>query len=270
MKFNLIIIFFTSALALRAQKFSITPFVGVKAEIGTGQGAQDEDYAYFKTYTPRIHAGISPVLLGFNFEFLKNKNIFSLGLVHGDQANSTIRLEYFEKFHSPYLNYQFLTKITNFAGYNVFKVPMLYKRELLSLNSKKHPSNQIISVKMQTGMNMLFLRTKGVPVLQNPIVHGASVTLLGDTLVPVTFSGHYNRSFSVSFNVGFDFDFYIKNQRRVNLQLYYEQGTYKIAQSAIAFYKVNSAIPWSGFATTSRGSSIHFKLGFPISLKTKH
>jgi hypothetical protein len=268
MKYLVFIFIISIAFCSKAQHFSITPFVGVKAEFGTGQGAQDEDYAYFKTYTPRIHTGISPVLLGFNFEFTKNKNLFSLGIVHGDQANSTIRLEYFEKYHSPYLNYQFLTKITNFAGYNVFKVPMLYKRELLSLNSKKHPGNQIISVKMQTGMNMLYLRTKGIPVLQNPIVHGASVTLLGDTLVPVTFSGHYNRSFSVSFNVGLDFDFYIKNQRRVNLQLYYEQGTYKIAQSAIALYKVNSAIPWSGFATTSRGSSIHFKLGFPIGLKT--
>lgn len=266
MKNLLTLLFLTSVLSLQAQKLSFTPFVGVKAEIGTGEGAQDEDYAYFKSFTPRIHAGISPVLLGFNLEYLKNKNLYSLGIVHGDQANSTLRVEYFEPFDSPYLSYKFNRRLTNFAGYNVFKVPISYKRELFTIKSKVKPDNKIMSVRLNTGMNLLFLRTKGIPVLQNPISYGPSITLLGDTLYPVGYSGHYNRSFSVSFNLGLDFDFYVKNKRRFNLQLYYEQGTYKITQAAILFYKDNPEFAWGGFATTSRGSSIHFKLGFPINL----
>jgi hypothetical protein len=269
MKNKLTILCVTSVLAFQAQRFSITPFVGVKAEIATGEGAQNEDYAYFKSFAPRVHTGISPVLLGFNFEYLKNKNLFSLGVVHGDQANSTIRVEYMAKTNSPYLNYQFRQKLSNFAGYNVFKVPFSYKRELFSINSKSKPEDKVMDVRMHTGFNLQFLDIKGVLVLQNPISFGSDITLLGDTLYPVGYSGHYNRSFSVSFNGGFDFDFYVKNKRRFNLQLYYEQGTYKIAQAAIAFYKVNSDIPWGGFSSKSRGSSIHFKLGFPINLNRK-
>jgi len=269
MRNKLTLLFVTSVLALQAQKFSITPFVGVKAEIATGEGAQNEDYAYFKAFAPRIHTGLSPVLLGFNLEYLKNKNLYSIGLVHGDQANSTIRVEYFVKSDSPYLNYQFAKKLSNFAGYNVFKVPFSYKRELFSVNSKARPENKAMSVRMHTGLNLQFLRIKGVPILQNPIGFGYSITLLGDTLDAVGYSGHYNRSFSISFNFGLDFDFYVKNKRRFNLQLYYEQGTYKIAQSVIAFYKDNPDIAWGGFASTSRGSSIHFKLGFPINFESK-
>jgi hypothetical protein len=269
MKNKLTIVFVTSVLALQAQKFSFTPFVGVKAEISTGEGAQNEDYAYFKSFAPRIHAGLSPVLLGFNLEYLKNKNLFSVGLVHGDQANSTIRVEYFVKSNSPYLNYQFNTILTNYAGYNVFKVPFSYKREIFSIHSKAKPENRVMSVRMHTGLNLQFLRIKGVPVLQNPIGFGSTITLLGDTLDPVGYSGHFNRSYSVSFNLGIDFDFYIKNKRKFNLQFYYEQGTYKIAQSVILFYKDNPDIAWGGFASTSRGSSIHFKLGFPINFESK-
>ena len=269
MKNKLTILCVTSVFALQAQKFSITPFVGVKAEIATGEGAYNEDYTYFKSFAPRIHAGISPVLLGFNFEYLKNKHLFSLGLVHGDQANSTIRVEYFVKSISPYSNYKFLTKLSNFAGYNVFKVPFSYKRELFSINSKSKPENKVMRVRLHTGFNLQFLDIKGVPVLQNPIGFGYTVTLLGDTLDPIGYSGHYNRSFSVSFNGGLDFDFYVKNKRKFNLQLYYEQGTYKIAQAAIALYKDNPDIAWTGFRSTSRGSSIHFKLGFPINLNRK-
>jgi hypothetical protein len=269
MKNKLTILFVTSVFALQAQKFSLTPFVGVKAEIATGEGAQNEEYTYFKSFAPRVHAGLSPVLLGFNLEYFISKNIYSIGLVHGDQANSTIRVEYFVKSDSPYLNYQFPQKLSNFAGYNVFKVPFSYKRELFSMNSKAKPDNKVMSMRLHSGFNLQFLRIKGVPVLQNPIGFGSSITLPGDTLDAVSYSGHYNRSFSVSFNLGLDFDFYIKNKRRFNLQLYYEQGTYKIAQSVIAFYKDNPNIAWGGFTSTSRGSSIHFKLGFPINIYSR-
>ena len=49
MKKLLAVLFVISALALQAQKLSFTPFIGIKAEIGTGEGAQNEDYAYFKS-----------------------------------------------------------------------------------------------------------------------------------------------------------------------------------------------------------------------------
>lgn len=216
---------------------------------------------YFQVHTPRFFTSLSPVLLGFNLEYSQRKSLYSIGQVHGDEAISTIWIDYNIVSNDPYLNYQFSAYNQNSAGYNVFKIPLSYKKELFSINSKRHPENKTLSVRLNTGMNLEFLRIKGIPIIQNPISFGQAVTLLGDTIEPVGYSGHYNRSFSMSFNLGFDFD--IKNKRRFNLQLYYEQGTRKIAQAVIGIYHNDDPnFFWTSFRATSRGSSFHFNWAF--------
>lgn len=270
MKLLLSFFFFTSVSALQAQKLFVTPYVGVKTEIGSTKQPTNSENAYYEVFTPRTHFGLSPILLGLNLEYSVNKNTIGLGFVHGDQANSTVRFEYYVKSEDIYSGYKFKTYKENFAGYNVFKLPISYKRELLVLNSKKRTENKVLDINFHTGLNLEFLKIKNVPVLQNPISFGKEITLLGDTIEAVGYSGHYNRNFSVSFNLGIDFKVYIKNKKRINFQLYYEQGTFKIAQSAIGiYYNGNTTIAQTIFSSTSRGSSIHFKLGFPIGVIKK-
>lgn len=271
MKLFFSLLLLTSVSALRAQKLFVTPFVGVKTEIGSSKQPVNSDNTYYEVFTPRIHFGLSPILLGLNFETPVKKNTFGFGFVLGDQANSTVRFEYYVKSDDQYSGYKFRTYKENYAGYNVFKIPLLYKRDLFHLYSKKNPEIKSIGIKFHTGINLEFIKIKNIPVLQNPISYGKEITLLGDTIEAVGYSGHYNRNFSVSFNAGVDFDFYINNKRRINVQFYYEQGTFKIAQSAIGiFYNGNTTISQTNYSATSRGSSIHFKLGFPIGLIHGH
>lgn len=264
MKNKLSILFITSVFALQAQKFSITPFIGVKAGVAVKNESENYDYSYFKTTVPRINTSNSPILWGLNLEYLRNKHLFGIGFVVGDDAKSTIKIEY--QIISPTTNLPTSIIDENYAGLNVFKIPLSYKRELFSIKSKSE--KKLISFRLHTGLNFQFLKIDHNKVLNNQKNFGEITTLYGDTLNRNGYSFHRHHSFSVSFNLGLDCDFYIKNKRKVNLQLYYEQGTAKISASYIIFYK-DDGFNWGGNRSTSRGSAIHFKLAVPINLEKK-
>ena len=249
---------------VHSQKLYLTPFGGIKADIGSTKSIPYEDYVYFKTTSPRVHFDLSPVLLGLNLEYKWKKNAVGFSIVTGDIANSTIQLEYFVKSDEPYWDYKRKTQKSNYAGVNVFKIPLSYKREIYRKYSSKNANKPLFSLSLNTGINLMFIKVKGVSPYTVPISFGKEVTLLNDTIELVGYEGHWNRPFSVSFNLGLDADFYLKNKRFLNLQLYYEQGTKYISHSTFFVYKNDQF--WFDSNSLSRGSSIQLKLGFPINI----
>ena len=266
-----ILFVFISVPYYRAQSFYFTPTIGIKADVNNNDKNFDlvNTDNYFQYSSPYVSfTGLSPLLFGFNFEYKKDKNIYGLGLVVGDQANSETKVFFHQNIVDPYHNNNGNKGYGNYAGWNIYaKVPLTYKREIFSLNSKRNPDNKRLSVNLNTGLNLLFLKTKNKPQLINPISWGKAITDFGDSVEFVGYAGQMDRSFSVSFNLGLDFDFYVKGNRRVVAQLYFEQGTRKISSSVYGMYLNDELKYYHG--ATSRGSALNFKLAFPINIYNK-
>ena len=265
-KLVLLCLFSISVHSVSAQRLYLTPSVGIKSDISSSTRRYENlDQSYFKHYSPRFSfTGLSPLVLGLGLEYKWNDHLIGVGVYYGDQANSTIIAKYDIKIDDPYMNNIGRMIQSEYAGWPVFKVPLTYKYPILQ---KANPEGKKLwSVNLNTGMNLLFLKIKNEPMLRNPLSWGAHVTTLGDTVEYVGYEGHMKRSFSVSFNLGLDFELYLKSKRRVSMQLYYEQGTFNISQAMFLVYKNSEDFYWFGVNSTSRGSSVHFKLCFPIAI----
>jgi hypothetical protein len=269
MKSKLIVIFFCfitiSLHAQHAKKLFLTPTIGIKSDISssTRDVQFPEDY-YFQFYSPRFNfLGLSPLVLGLGLEYKWKEHFFGAGIYYGDQANSTIGVKFKVDTDDPYSNYYKVINQSNYAGWPLFKVPLSYKYTLMQ---KANSKNNGLSINLNTGINLLFLRIKNEPMLRNPISWGPNITKFGDTVEFVGFEGHLNRSFSLSFNLGVDFELQFNSKRRIALQLFYEQGTRLITQAAYVVYKNSDENYWFGISSMSRGSSLHLKLCFPIGL----
>jgi hypothetical protein len=269
MKAKLTVVFlvsFTISLhAQHAKKLFLLPSVGIKSDISSStRSVQNPEDYYFQFYAPRFSfTGLSPLVLGLGLEYNWNKHFFGAGIYYGDQANSTIGVKFKVESDDPYTNYNNEIVQSNYAGWPLFKVPLSYKYQLFK---KTNSRNNGFSVNINSGVNLLFLRIKNEPMLRSPISWGPNVTSFGDTVEFVGFEGHLNRSFSLSFNLGIDFEFYLNANRRLSLQLFYEQGTKRISQAAYVAYKNSEETYWFGVSSMSRGSSVHLKLCFPIGL----
>lgn len=262
-------LFIGSVHTIYAQNFYLTPTIGIKADVNHPNekyqlSSKQNDYFQF-TYPKVSFTGISPLLFGLNLEYKQNKNIFGLGIIVGDQANSTIRVSFNQTVNNPYVNNRFTKKYGNYAGWPIYaKIPLIYKREIFSVESKKDKEKTRLAINLNTGVNLMFLKVKGEPRFRNPISFGATNTDFGDSIDFVGVEGHMNRSFSISFNLGLDFDFYVHGKRRIVAQLYYEQGTRYISNATYFMYLNNA--PWGNVGSMSRGSAINFKLAFPINV----
>lgn len=137
------ILYLTFGLAMQAQKFYLTPLIGVKADIASTKFREVPDYYYFKFSAPKVHSGVSPIFLGANLEFQHKKNIFGVGVIWGDQAASTIQLNFEVKSDSPYSDYKGNVEISDYSAHNVLKVPLSYKTEMFSINSKQNKTKQL-------------------------------------------------------------------------------------------------------------------------------
>jgi hypothetical protein len=266
-----ILLVFISVPYYRAQSFYFTPTIGIKADVNNNDKIFDivNKDNYFQYSSPYVSfTGLSPLLFGFNFEYKKEKNIYGLGLVVGDQANSETKVFFYQKNSDPYHNYIGAKGYGNYAGKNIYaKIPLTYKREIFSLNTKNDDSRKIFTININTGLNLLFLKTKNTPQLNNPLSWGKTLTDFGDSVEFVGYEGHMRHSFSTSFNLGLDFDFYVKGKRRFIAQFYFEQGTRKISHSLFGVYLNDELKYYHG--ATSRGSAINFKLAFPINIYNK-
>jgi len=112
-----------------AQNFYLVPHIGIKADVSRNNFNYTSDL-YFKYSSPNIwFYGLSPLLLGFNLEFLKKKHIYGIGLIVGDQANSQLSVAFSQKTDNPYSNYTTSKIYSNYAGWNIYaKVPLSYKK----------------------------------------------------------------------------------------------------------------------------------------------
>jgi hypothetical protein len=267
MKQILIFILIINSVTAMSQNFYISPLIGIKADVNRNNWDLGNKYSYFQYSSKPINFdGLNPLLLGISFEYQKNKNLFSLGFISQDQANSVTEISFYTKNTNPYTNYMEYHYQSNYAGWPIYcKVPLSYKRDLYTKLSPK--GNKIFSLKLNTGLNLMFLHVKKHSRLENPISFGKVYTEFGDSIEFVGYDGNNQKSFSVSFNLGLDFDFYIKNKRRFNLQLYFEQGTKIISYSPFVMYK-NDILQY-GLGAKSRGSAIQFKLAFPICIYSK-
>lgn len=262
---NILIVFLILGQTMFAQELYISPLIGIRADVNNS-GNPDQTYQYFKTFKPKISfSGLSPLVIGLDIQYKMGKNIFGIGAYYGDQAGSTTGIEFITNSNDPYQYYKRSEKLWQYASWNVFKVPLIYKRELGVWRNNN--SKRIVSINLNTGVNLLFLKVKNRPLVINPIGMGTYATSFGDKVTFIGYAGHWRRSFSVSFNLGLDFDFYIKNKRRITLQLYFEQGTRYISNSPIFAYKNGDMSSWwFAVSSASRGSAIHLKLAFPIKI----
>lgn len=265
MKVFIFCCFTISLHAQHAKKLFLFPSVGIKTDISSStRDLQNSEENYFQFFAPKFSfTGLSPLVLGLGLEYNWDKHFFGAGIYYGDQANSTIGVKFNVDTDDPYSNYKKEIVQSNYAGWPLFKVPLSYKYQLIQ---KTNSRNNGFSVNLNSGVNLLFLRIKNEPMLRSPISWGPNVTSFGDTVEFVGFEGHLNRSFSLSFNLGIDFELYVNSKRRVALQLFYEQGTKRISQAAYLAYKNNEEMYWFGVSSMSRGSSVHLKLCFPLGL----
>ncbi|MBC7411717.1 MAG: hypothetical protein H7331_04605 [Bacteroidia bacterium] len=251
--------------------FYITPTVGIKADVNYLKiNNKPEDYFQFHTqYILKDKPILAPLLLGVNLEYVKNKQTFGFGIVTGDQANSKIGIEFYTKDTSPYTNYKSYNNDGVYAGMPILKVPLFYKKELARTYSSINKEKKIRSLSLYTGIDLMFLNIKNKPVFFDPISHGKSLTPFGDSIEIVTYAGHNNKNKSISFKLGLSYELYRKGRRFLEAQLYFEQGTRVVSRSAIFVIKNNEPQPWFGVNSISRGSSIQFKLAFPIKVYAK-
>lgn len=245
-----------------SQKFYFTPYYFNKLEVANNNNYDLDNY--FKFSSPKFSsAGAGPFLIGANIEYEIGKHIFYTGYTHVDYANSRLNLEYKIKSTDPYTNFESLKYESNWAGTNVFKLPLGYKYELYPKQNKNIATN--FKVRLNCGVNLLFINTKR-PALQQPFSWGPQITTVGDTVEFVSYEGHNNFKNSISLFTGLDFDIYMKNKRRLSLQLFFEQGTRRISHSTYAAY-FNGSNTYKFFVSSfSRGSTISFRLAFPIKI----
>lgn len=267
MKNNILILSFLCSVSVMAQNFYISPFLGIKADVNRNDFSEGNKYGYFQMTSPSVNFyGLSPLLLGFNLEYQRSKKIFGFGFVFDEQANSKTEIRFVTPGTDPYSGYKNRHMYGNYAGWPMkVKVPIYVKHELWTTSTPS--GKKKFALNLNTGINLYFLKVKNHSRLENPMGFGAVYTEFGDKIEFVGYDGNNQKSFSLGFMLGLDFDFYVNNKRRFNAQLYFEQGTRVISNSAFVMYK--NDVLQGGVGANSRGSAIQFKLAFPIRFYTQ-
>jgi len=269
--------------SISQSKFHITPFIGHGTPLASSKKSlqkvntpnNDIDF----TYPITDYQLLTPLTFGIKFEYQKNKHQFSLGIIGGDLTGSTIDIRYTTKSNSGIYQNKRAVRQSTWVGGSMTKVPLTYNFKLITKQHFQKKQNTFFTLKLHTGINIIktekwtensFDDMKVFDVDGNdswmiqPLT--TSNTLYdGNKIDIVAWESNLNKVWSVSFDLGFNIDWYVKNKRRIVTSIYYEQGTRHLSAVIYELYYNNNLLGMN--AAYSRGSAIQFKLMFPIGLR---
>lgn len=269
-----------------AQKKYFTPFLGYGITVASNDknmqniNTPNNDIQY---YYPKFKASkLTPLTFGFRFEYEKNKNRFGIGMIFGDESGSSYFHSMLAQANSPLFNNSVFDVKGNYVGQFNYKINVNYNY-LLKEFSHFRSRNKFLSLNVYTGINVFIMDVWNENSFEDmkeitfydgteswliqPFSGLGAYTLDGNLIQTVSWESNLNRGWSLSFNLGLSFDWYVKNKRRFTSIIYYEQGTKNVSAAVNEVYYNNEYL--GANAAFSRGSAIQFKLLFPIEILKK-
>jgi hypothetical protein len=261
-----------------------TPFVGTNFTINSNDNSAqnfntpNDDFQF--AYPSMHYADLQPLTLGFLLDYQNNKHRFSSGFIYNDGAGSTMKYGItVPNTSNAFSNVLYATGGVWSAG-SIAKIPFNYSYKIIAAqhigNNKK-----FFDVRIRGGLNWVLRkkwREDGVVFFpftengENAIIRQPHyffyTNIDGDIAGFVSWQCNLQKGWSVSFNAGFDIDWYIKNKRRITTSFYFEQGTRNVSAIVNQIY-FNGAYQGSNIIY-SRGSAIQFKLAFPLEVLKKY
>lgn len=266
-----------------AQNWSLSPFIGNAIMVsGTDKGLrlpntlQNYDVNY--SYPKMDYSLMSPLTFGLKLNYTHNRITYSAGAIFGDQSRSTIR-EYVLKPNDEGLVYT--SVISNGSGggsglYN-FKIPFSCSFQLTKPLQRKSG----VRVQLHSGLNLSFYEKWDESSFEDMKKFNAdgndgwmilpyqfsTINTKSDQIDLVHWSANLNKGINLSFDLGLNLDWYLKSRHWFTTSLYYEQGVRNVSAIVSEIYVNGEYVGLDG--AYSRGSAIHLKLLFPITLKKK-
>lgn len=266
------------------QNWSFSPIIGNAITVsGADKGIRSshmlDNYGLGFNY-PKLHYRVmSPLTFGLRLNYTKDRIMYSTGLIFGDQSESKVQ------FYTigPKLDNEIQANIFSFGGsgsglYN-FKIP-------LSVNYKLSPSLRRpngVEVSVYSGINFVFYKKWNESSFDSDIMKKFttdgndgwmilpyefySTNANYDEIRQVYWSANLNKGINLSFDLGLNLDWYLKSRHWFTTSLYYEQGVRNVSAIVSEIYVNGEYVGLDG--AYSRGSAIHLKLLFPITLKKK-
>lgn len=280
-KYSFLFIFiFSSSIVQSQMDIFLTPFVGTNITINSN----DVSAQHFNTPNndfqfvyPKLHyAQLQPFTLGLLVGLQKDKHRITSGFIYNDGAGSSMKYGITVPNTANAFSSVTYTIGGIWSAHNITKIPMSYSYKLISAHHIGNSKN-FFDFRIRGGINLIlnkkwqedgidffsFNENDENAIIRQPL-NFYYYNLDEDIVGFVSWQCNLQKVWSISFNAGFDIDWYIKNKRRITTSFYYEQGTRNM--SAIVnqvFY--NGAYLGSNIIY-SRGSAIQFKIGFPIQI----
>jgi hypothetical protein len=227
MKIILLLIFSLFNLVSYSQKWSLSPFIGNAVMVsGTDKGLQlpnsNDLYGLGFNYLKLNYHLMSPLTFGLKVNYKKDRLTYSTGLIFGDQSWSNVQ------FYTlgPKLENQIFTNTLFVRGsgtglYN-FKIPISVSYQFTKPLQRKNG----VQVQLHTGLNISFYERWNANSFDADIMkkftaddndgwmilpyYFTSVNINNDVIDQVYWSANLNKGINLSFDLGLNFNWYIK------------------------------------------------------------
>lgn len=269
-----------------SQNWSLSPFIGNAVMVsGTDKGLRLpnslENYDVSFSYPKFNYSLMSPLTFGLKLNYKRNRITYSLGGIFGDQSWSNVR-SFVLKPNDLGLIYNSAISNGNgsSAGLFNFKIPLSFSYEFTKPMQRKNG----VQVQLHTGLNLSFYERWNATSFDADIIKKftaddndgwmilpyqfSTINTKMDQIDQVYWGANLNKGINLSFDLGLNFNWYIKSRHWVTSSLYYEQGVRNVSAVVGEIYVNGEYVGLDG--VYSRGSAIHLKLLFPITLKKKN
>jgi len=248
-----------------AQQIFFTPIIGGKIEVSRGQGNDYEppDFFVIKDTRPTL-SPMNTVLFGFKFNYIKNnRHDFNIGVIFNDRAYSKVKYNFYALVN----NEEVFIEKNIYSGIKLLKVPISYNYKAW-WNKKEN-----FSFSFHTGLNLLISQkwngfTKEIIptesyILTQDVPSGGKLTIDNNAY---NLSYQTGKRVNLSLDFGFNLAFKLNDKRKMITSLYYEQGLKRYISATYTTISYENEQPFN-ITNASAGSSLHFKILFPISIK---
>ncbi|MBK7129353.1 MAG: hypothetical protein IPM74_07425 [Crocinitomicaceae bacterium] len=282
----LIGIVLTAQLTIFCQtKIFISPFVGTNFTINSNDHSAQKINTPtndFQFVYPKVHySKLQPFTFGFLADYQKDKHRISTGIIFSDALGSYMKFGISTLAVNPIFDEFSYAAGGTWLARTATKIPVDYSFKLISAH---HIGNvkSFFDMRVRVGLNLLFMRRWDKKSFGGDMVaftengenaymiqpkSRAYYTLDGNQAGFITWECNLQKFWSISFKAGLEFDWYLKNKRRITTSFYYEQGTRNMSAMVNQIYYNN--IYQGSNIIYSRGSAIQFKLAFPIQVFEK-
>jgi hypothetical protein len=255
----IILITLISAQLCTAQILSISPIIGGKIECARfNYRANVPINSLIESRAP-VFSPMRSVLFGINLNYENKRNTFGLGIILNEQVHTTI----IHSFPVIIDNQKILYEKRYNLGEKLIKIPLTYRLAFLK-NNGEHANLSLL-----TGANLIFFnkQTNGIKQIGSTEIFTLDDGTIANNLSVETYQYELNGGkLNLSLELGLAYKFKIGQKHHLITSLSYEQGVRFLTQSQTIFTYFNGSKLSN--VNSSRGSSFHLKLMFPLNIKS--